>query len=103
MARAAMSCPMFCDRPATSDAATNSPKALWNSSFRPQRSDSLPHNGVETVIVSMVADATHEYWSWPPSSPTIVGSAVPTTEVKIIEVSMASMSPDMTSRISRWV
>ncbi|GAA3121944.1 hypothetical protein GCM10020001_047850 [Nonomuraea salmonea] len=54
---------MFCDMPATAEAATNSTRALWKSSLRPKTSDSLPHNGVETVIVSMVALATHEYWS----------------------------------------
>ncbi len=92
-ARAAMSMPMFCDSPATTEAATNRPRAIWKRRLRPKMSDSLPQSGVETVIVRRVALATHESCSWPPRSPTIVGRAVPTTDVESIEVISARRSP----------
>lgn len=55
---------------------------------------------MEAVIVSRVALATQASWSWAPNSPTIVGRAVPTTDVEIMEVIRASSSPYMIFMIS---
>lgn len=90
---------MFCDSPAPTDATTKRSRAVWNISLRPAMSDSLPHSGVDAVIVSSAALATQESLSWPPRSPTIVGSAVATTDVDSIDVSIAIISPARISRI----
>ena len=51
---------------------------IWNRRLRPNRSPSLPHNGVEIVVARRYAVMTHDRWLMPPRSPTIVGSAVAT-------------------------
>jgi hypothetical protein len=56
----------------------NTTIATWNISFRPYWSPSLPYSGVDTVCASRYAVTTQDRWLSPPSSPTIVGSAVAT-------------------------
>ena len=77
--------------------------ADWNMILRPCRSESLPQTGVETVEASRVADTTHASCSCPPSSPTIVGSAVATIVWDSAATSMPSISPTSTVRICRWL
>ena len=54
-------------------------------------------------MASAYAVTTHAWWARPPSSPTIVGIAVPTIVLSSIARSMAVMSPPMTVQISRGV
>jgi hypothetical protein len=53
------------------------------------------------VDVSRYAVITQERWFSPPSSPTIVGSAVATTVWSIEARSIPSMRPEKMIRISR--
>ncbi len=57
-ARNVMSMPGFCDMPAAADPSTNMTRASWISSFLENRSASLPHSGVDAVIVSRDAVTT---------------------------------------------
>src|SRR5579875_510150 len=66
-------------RPDSADPIRKIAIAASNMCLRPYRSPSLPHIGVETVDASRYAVTTHESWSTPPRSPTIVGRAVATT------------------------
>jgi hypothetical protein len=71
--------------------------------LRPWRSPSLAHTGVETAVVSAYAVTTHAWCARPPSSPTIVGIAVPTIVLSSIASRIAVMSPPMTVQMSRRV
>ena len=53
--------------------------AAWKKIFRPYRSPSFPHSGVETVEANRYAVTTQVRWEAPCRSPTMVGSAVDTT------------------------
>src|SRR3954454_644864 len=64
-------------------------------------SPSLPYSGVTTVTARRYAVTTHERCSRPPSSPTIVGSAVDTIVWSSDASSMTSIRPLTTSRIER--
>lgn len=99
--RATISQVMSVAKPAATDEQMKITSAVWNSSLRPHTSESLPHTGVDAVMVSRVALATHDSRSWPPSSPTIVGRAVPTIDVVSIDVSIASIRPTRISIIWR--
>jgi len=57
-ARQAISIPMDCDSPATSEAATKTTIAHCMSSFLSIRSESLPQIGVAAVVASRVAVTT---------------------------------------------
>jgi hypothetical protein len=52
--------------------------AACNTILRPNRSPNLPYSGTTMVDVSRYAVTTHDRLLRPPSSPTIVGSAVDT-------------------------
>ncbi|WP_245927212.1 hypothetical protein [Nocardioides silvaticus] len=63
----------------------------------------MPQIGVDAVEVNKVADTTQASWSWPPSSPTMVGSAVATIVWDRAATSIPNMSPTRTVRICRCV
>lgn len=69
--------------------------------LRPYRSPSLPQIGVEAAVASVYAVTTHDRCSRPPSSPTIVGMAVPTIMLSSIASSIAIMSASSTIRTLR--
>jgi len=69
---------MSCAIPQSADPARNSAIATCSTILRPYRSPSLPYSGSTTVDDSRYAVTTHDSRSSPPSSPTIVGSAVDT-------------------------
>ncbi len=58
MARAVISIAGFCARPATTEPMTKTIRAIWTRAFLLKRSASLPHRGVEAVIVSSEAVTT---------------------------------------------
>ena len=72
--------------------------AAWNGVLRPYRSLIRPHSGIVTVAPSRYAVTTQESWSIPPSSPTIVGSAVETIVWSSEASSIASSRPANVSR-----
>ena len=49
---------MFWARPAAAEAPAKITSATWTSTFLLNRSASLPHTGVEAVVVSRVATTT---------------------------------------------
>jgi hypothetical protein len=55
------------------------------------------------VDVRRYADATHEMWSSPPNSPTIVGSAVATIVWSSAASDIPAIRPANTVWIWRWV
>jgi uncharacterized PurR-regulated membrane protein YhhQ (DUF165 family) len=61
----------------------------------------LPYSGVTTVIARRYEVTTHERWFSPPSSPTMVGSAVDTIVWSSAASSMVSMSAPTTARMRR--
>lgn len=60
-ARAAISWPAVCEKPATIEPSTNTTMAICTSIFLLYRSESLPQIGVDAVAVSRVAVTTHVY------------------------------------------
>src|SRR5699024_11741181 len=71
----------------SSEEVMNKTTATCNNRFLSNRSESLPHTGVEAVEASKVAVTTHVYCDWVPfSDPTIWGSATPT----IVPLSMVT-------------
>ncbi len=58
MARAVISIAGFCARPAMTEPMTKTTRAVWTSAFLLNRSASLPHSGVDAVIVSSEAVTT---------------------------------------------
>src|SRR5690606_23432806 len=62
----------------------------------------FPYSGVTTVCASRYAVTTHPSRSSPPSSPTIVGSAVATMVESSAASSIASSRPLKTTRTCRW-
>src|SRR4051794_27233618 len=99
--RKPISSPMFWLKPLASEPARKMPIAAWNMILRPYRSESLPQIGVEAVEASRVAETTQDSCSWPPSSPTMVGSAVATMVWDRAATSIPSISPVSTVRICR--
>ena len=77
--------------------------AVWKISLRPYRSEILPHSGVDAVWVSRYAVTTHDKWFRPPSSLVIRGSAVPTMDWSRAARNIPAISPDITTRICRWL
>ncbi len=77
-ARKPINWPMFCDNPDSADPIRKITIAVWNMILRPYRSLTLPYSGVDAVDVNKYAVTTHDKWSKPPRSPTIVGNAVAT-------------------------
>ena len=69
--------------------------------LRLNRSPSLPQIGVPTVVPRMYAVVTQARCSSPPSSPTMVGRAGATIMLSSIARSIATIRPDITTRISR--
>lgn len=61
----------------------------------------MPQIGVEAAVASVYAVTTQERCSRPPSSPTIVGIAVPMIMLSSIASSMAIMSASSTTRTLR--
>jgi hypothetical protein len=57
-ARHAISQPIECERPASSDPITKMSSPIWTSSLRSKRSASLPQIGVLTVSASSVEVTT---------------------------------------------
>jgi hypothetical protein len=64
-----------------------------NNFLRPYRSPSLAHTGVDTAVASAYPVTTHDRCVSPPSSPTIVGIAVPTIRLSSIASSIAITKP----------
>jgi hypothetical protein len=85
---------MFCDNPASADATRKTTIAMRYMGFRPYRSEILPHNGVDAVEVTRYAVTTQDRWLRPPSSPTMVGSAVDTIVWSSAARRRPSISPD---------
>ena len=84
---------MFCDRPDSADPARNSTIEKMNSLRRPNRSDSIPYRGTETVEASRYAVTTHDMCSNPWRSVTMRGSAVATIVWSSAARNMPSMTP----------
>lgn len=86
---------MSCATPHSAEPARNSTIAACSTILRPYRSPSLPYSGSTMVDDSRYAVTTHDNWSSPPSppsSPTIVGSAVDTIVWSSADSSMTSSS-----------
>jgi hypothetical protein len=99
-----MSSGTFCDRPASTEPITKMMIETCTSSFLLNRSDSLPHTGVDTVMARREAVTTHVYWVCDPSrSAMIVGSAFDTIVELMMAVNSAASRPTSTSMISRCV
>ena len=88
---------MFCDSPQSIEPTRNTTSPTWSTILRPYWSPSFPYNGVTTVCASRYAVTTHERWSKPPRSPTIVGSAVDTIVASSAASSITSTSPAKTT------
>ena len=69
---------MFSARPHRNEPITKMPVLTWKTSFRPNRSPNFPASAAAIVSVSRYAVTTQDRCPAPPSSPTIVGSAVET-------------------------
>lgn len=69
--------------------------------FRPYMSPILPQMGVEAAVASVYAVTTQERCSRPPSSPTIVGMAVPMIMLSSMASSIAIMRAIRTTRTLR--
>src|SRR5471032_3078998 len=69
------------------------------TTLRPNRSPNLPYSGTTIVDVSRYDVTTHDRLSSPPSSPTMVGSAVETMVWSSAASSMTSSSAVKSSRI----
>src|SRR4051794_8142292 len=101
IARKAISSLMPCASPHSAEPMRKIVSAAWSTRLRPYRSPSLPYSGVTTVTARRYAVTTQERCCRPPSSPTIVGSAVETIVWSSDASSMTSMSPLTTRRIER--
>ena len=77
-ARNAISSVIPCASPHSAEPTRKITSAPCSTTLRPKRSPSLPYSGVTAVTASRYAVTTHDRCSSPPSSPTIVGSAVDT-------------------------
>ena len=63
----------------------------------------MPHSGVDAVLANRYDVMTHDSRSLRWKSPTMVGSAVETIVWSRAARNMPSISPDMITRIWRWV
>src|SRR5471032_448468 len=68
------------------------------TTLRPNRSPNLPYSGTTIVDVSKYDVTTHDRLSSPPSSPTIVGSAVETMVWSNAASSMTIINAEKTRR-----
>jgi hypothetical protein len=64
-----------------------------NTPLRPYRSPSFAHTGVDTAVASAYPVTTQDRWASPPSSPTIVGIAVPTIRLSSMASKIAIINP----------
>lgn len=69
--------------------------------LRPYMSPSLPQIGVEAAVARVYAVTTQDRCSSPPSSPTMVGIAVPTIMLSSMASSIAIISASRTTRTLR--
>ncbi|MDQ1084931.1 hypothetical protein QE414_002938 [Microbacterium sp. SORGH_AS 344] len=98
-----MSISVFCEKPAAAVASTKIAMATWMSTFRLNRSASLPQIGVEIAVVSRVAVMTQVYAFWSPErSCTMTGNEVETTVEASIDTKVPSRSPMRAGRTRRW-
>ncbi len=74
---------------------------VMKAPLRPYMSPILPHSGVEAAVARVYAVTTHDRCWSPPSSPTMVGIAVPTIMLSSIASSIAIMSASSTTRTLR--
>lgn len=98
MARKPISCPMFCAMPLSAEPARKITIDVMKAPLRPYMSPSLPHSGVELAVASVYAVTTQERCSRPPSSPTIVGIAVPTIMLSSIASIIVIIRASRTTR-----
>src|SRR3954471_13588218 len=98
-ARNAISSPSVWATPLSAEPARKTTIAAWNRGLRPWRSLTRPQMGIETVAPRRYAVTTHESWSIPPRSPTIVGSAVATIVWSSEASSIASSRPAKVSAV----
>jgi hypothetical protein len=80
--------------PANADPTRKVTMANWNTTRRPTRSLIFPYSGTEAVELSRYAVTTHDRCSMPPSSPTMVGSAVATMVWSRAARRMPSIRPE---------
>src|SRR6478735_447056 len=91
---------MFCASPQRAEPIRNTTRPTCSTILRPYWSPSLPYSGVTIVCASRYAVTTHEMWSKPPRSPTIVGRAVETIVLSSAASSITSTRPAKTTY--RW-
>src|SRR6185503_9835701 len=101
MNRKAISSVIPCASPHSAEPARNSTSAPCRTILRPNRSPSFPYSGVTAVTASRYAVTTHDRCSSPPSSLTIVGSAVDTIVWSSDASSITSISPLTTRSTDR--
>src|SRR3954468_8358653 len=84
--------------PHSADPIRKSTSAACSTTLRPSRSPSFPYSGVTMVTASRYAVTTQDRCSRPPSSSTIVGSAVETIVWSSDASSITRISPDITTQ-----
>src|SRR4051794_40416944 len=97
IARNAISSVIPCASPHSAEPIRKITSAACRTILRPKRSPSFPYSGVTTVTASRYAVTTQDRCSRPPSSSTIVGSAVETIVWSSDASSITSISPDITT------
>ncbi len=98
MARNMISSVIVLESPASTDPIRKITIAAWKKIFRPYRSPSFPHSGVDTVEASRYAVTIQESLDRLCRSPAIVGRAVATIVWSRPASSIPSSSPVMTTR-----
>src|SRR5882757_1685083 len=92
---------MSCAIPLSADPIRKITIEVMKAPLRPYMSPTLPQMGVEAAVARVYAVTTHDRRSSPPSSPTIVGIAVPTIMLSSMASIIATISANRTTRTLR--